>query len=305
MKKLLLSTIAASVIAFNVQADVITFDPAGDGSTSMQIDEIGMQIQTGDYEVQQYFHGGADDSKLDNGDLFTESFVYTLITANNGGSEVGFWKSIGGSATTDKLEFEINLSGYISNVFYNEGVPTIGDADFATDFAATSFNTVFSPTTSAPGTGMTVKYNGDVIGVFDVTAGVSTAPVQLDGAVLTGFELKFDFNDAWRSANSNGVDGLFEKVWSHSNGSPFTAANDFNFALAQGSAGPTGDGFDKTGVNGSALHLDGNGTIAGEEYFSVAVDDNGADLGFNVPEPTTLAILGLGLLGFAGTRRRS
>jgi len=42
---------------------------------------------------------------------------------------------------------------------------------------------------------------------------------------------------------------------------------------------------------------DGQGTV----YVSA---NHNASLTFNVPEPTSLAILGLGLLGFAGTRRR-
>ena len=40
----------------------------------------------------------------------------------------------------------------------------------------------------------------------------------------------------------------------------------------------------------------------GEVYVSA---QHNASLQFAVPEPTTLAILGLGLLGFAGSRRRN
>jgi len=301
MKKLILSTMAASVFAFNVQADVITFDPAADGSTTMQIDSVSMQINGGTtYEVQQYFHGGADDTKLDEGDLFTESFVYNFTQASLDGTATGTWIP---ALTADQLTFEFSLAGHIADVTYGAGgAPTIGDPDFASDFADVAFKTVFSSSASAPGTGMTVKYNGSVIGEFDILAGISTDPVELDGSTV-GFAITFDFNDVWRNANSNGVNGLFERVWAHEDGTAFTLAEDFNFALAQGSAGPTGNSFDNTGAFGP-LHTDG-GTIAGKTYFSVEVDDNGADLAFNVPEPTTLAILGLGLLGFAGTRRRS
>jgi hypothetical protein len=51
-------------------------------------------------------------------------------------------------------------------------------------------------------------------------------------------------------------------------------------------------------VNAGYKGNDGAGTV----YVSAA---HNASLTFNVPEPTTLAILGLGLLGFAGTRRKS
>jgi hypothetical protein len=55
------------------------------------------------------------------------------------------------------------------------------------------------------------------------------------------------------------------------------------------------------GINGSVADgykgTDGAGTV----YVSA---QHNATLTFNVPEPTSLAILGLGLLGFAGTRRR-
>jgi hypothetical protein len=65
-------------------------------------------------------------------------------------------------------------------------------------------------------------------------------------------------------------------------------------------------------VNGGAASLLAaiNGDVAagykgtdGADTVYVSAQHN-ASLTFNVPEPTSLAILGLGLLGFAGTRRR-
>ena len=44
------------------------------------------------------------------------------------------------------------------------------------------------------------------------------------------------------------------------------------------------------------------GAVGGSQDFTVQHD---ANMSINVPEPTSLAILGLGLLGFAGSRRKS
>ncbi|MDN4501793.1 PEP-CTERM sorting domain-containing protein [Alteromonadaceae bacterium BrNp21-10] len=283
MRKVLLRSIMSATLALSmsaiVQAGPIEFDPEQD-SVTITVDNFGLSLFPKDpYEVKQYFHGGADDTKLDSGDLFTESFTYNFnTTTDNVGSDDNIF--------LNSLLFSFDLTGFISDVTYGSGgAPTLGDPDFLTDFKATSFTTNFTASANA----MTVTYNGDIIGQFDLLAGVSTQPVALSGSVVSGFALEFAFNEAWYTGNQ----AVFENVWKDEFGAPLDPTA--TFALATGSAGPTGNPF-----NPGLILNDGN------TYASVAVLDNGTTLKFEqVPEPTSLAIIGLGLLGLAGMRKRS
>ncbi|SEL80109.1 PEP-CTERM protein-sorting domain-containing protein [Colwellia chukchiensis] len=83
----------------------------------------------------------------------------------------------------------------------------------------------------------------------------------------------------------------------------FTAGNFFTSWGADLSTltNPIGIDYAATVQNLNGLNFN-YAAAGGQQVFNVDHDGN---MAINVPEPTTLAILGLGLLGFAGTRRRS
>ena len=238
--------------------------------------------------ISQFF--GAD-RLLNNGDGFSESFTYNSTTST-GTPSVQY--------PTPNLSFDISLTGTIGNVTYGAGIPDLADFDaggaaqsgFFTDLNQTSFDTNFSTTAVNPLSTMTMRYLGTAIGVFDLIAQVNTPAISLDGSTVNqAFILKFGFNQMWAAANA----GTINNVFRNSNGSLIDIDS---FTLqASGSAGPNGT------IAGVATTGNG-GATAGNEFVGVNVRDNGASFIRQVPEPTTLAILGLSLLGFAGSRRR-
>ena len=302
MKKFILKSVLVGALAYTgtAAADaVITFDPAADGTTTTLLDNFSVDLINDEYEVQQYFHGGANDLVLDEGDVFTETFTYNVNFSTLDGADLQFWSL---------LEFEFNLSGHIEDVTYGLGgapdLSVLGDAnpsndlEFFDNFSDTSFRTVFDPTEN----GLIIRYDGDVIAQMDVLQGISQDPISLGGDTLnSGFIFQFDFNEDWVTSNT----ALFESVWQDAQGNPFNDDNPFSFAIATGNAGPTGDAF--ATQNGSPLFVqDDGGVNDGRTYFSVGVKDGGGDIVFaDIPEPSSIAILGLGLLGLARIRRQA
>jgi len=282
MKKLIALGIVA-VCASNVaSADPIWFDPSESG-TSIRVDSFGLAIWPNQpYEVRQFF--GAD-GMLNDGDAFTESFTYNN---NNSTDDVGFDSTIYG----DDLLFTFDLSGFIADVTYGSGVPTLGTATFGDDLLDTSFQSVFNPTSVDSSVNMTVTYQGNTIGVFDLIQGGSDTPIFLSGLLNSAFLIDLKFNQDWVDNNT----ATFEKVWQLESGDPLNPETEI--AIGAGSGGPTGDPFDPTFI------ID-NGTGTEDIYASLAVRSYGASLQFAVPEPTSLAVLGLGLLGLVGFRRKA
>ncbi|WP_100656466.1 PEP-CTERM sorting domain-containing protein [Alteromonas flava] len=286
MKKLVALGLATAFAANVAQADPITFDPDGSGTdySPILVDLFSLNIRpaTASYSVFQDF--GADNA-LNDGDTFSETFTFNWTEWSEGLNFGGFGTDV---------QWTLTLDGYITDVQYDAGVPTItdplndftGNTSFLDDLANTSFQTVFNPTSVSPSVNMTATYMGNVIGIFDLLAGVSGTPVALADDNSAAFVFKFKMNETFAA---NFAD--FDNVWSDHNGDPLD--QDLIFAVGDGS----------TTINGVTGFTQDQQT--GNWVADISVSDNGATLEFNVPEPTSLAALGLGLLGLAGFRRFS
>ena len=302
MKKLLALGLVSAFAANVASANPIWFDPEEDG-TLVRVDSFGLVIDPNlVFEVQQFFTGGAVDGQLDNGDTFSESFAYNYNSATDDDS--GTSVNYGGRTEfrgEDALVFSFDFTGYITDVTYGAGTPTLGTPSFETDFRASSFQSVFNPTSVDPSVNMTVTYGTKTIGVFDVITGGTDTPIFLDGVINSAFLIDFKFNQAWVDANET----TFKAVWQLESGDPLNPET--SIAIGGGSAGPTGQAFDSEGViiDGSTGEAATVASNVDDVYASIAVRDNGATLQFQVPEPASIAALGLGLLGLAGFRRKA
>jgi hypothetical protein len=230
-------------------------------------------------QIVQSFTGGADDTVLDNGDTFSEfGFIETInIDAN-----AAFFADANGRKDAVYIEFS-NLSGYITDYDAGSNAPTTL-ANYSTNFADDSFNLHF-----LPGLGTIKMYlDQDVattggiteLASFTLLNGAGTSPDFFLGQAAEGqFGIQLGVASVapgfWKLA-----DGTSFEDWMNTYGIPSIFFESFNLGAT----------FKSVSDNGSDLLIN----VFNHGDFQMSA----------VPEPTTLILVGFGLLGLAGITRR-
>ncbi|MCH2056445.1 MAG: PEP-CTERM sorting domain-containing protein [Thalassotalea sp.] len=313
----------------------IQIDPDGtDGKYDfINIDTLDMVANPGTINVAQYF--GAD-GWLNDGDLFTESVTFDISSAKEGviGDVVETFDT---NNNNSELYIVFELTGHIENVRYLEifADATAAFTSFGNDPAAYSaacvanlcempvveaesvtlndFNTlpnfnnlVYDVVFDTVGSTVQMWFDDDqdgdrsagatasdsLVGEWLVTNG-GASDVQVEPNATTAsqlFEVGLDF------VNNGDVDDY----WKAPNGELISELIDFDLvvAVADASANPIG------------LGEIGTGEIFGDHgqdgfMFIESLQTNGSITFEVLPEPSSIAILGLGLLGLARIRRQA
>jgi hypothetical protein len=256
-------------LASSAMAIPLNFSPNGtlttDGSTT-----YGFHMSaTGGTTIYQSL--GADNI-LNNNDTFSENVDYTLLNPLDSAFHILPLPYYGG----DNIHFTANLTGHITNF---SGVST--DAtNFATALPQDTFTSLFD--LGATGS-MIDNDTSHTIATFHLvgfTPSIFTPSFFNVGGAQTNIDLAFIFDS---------VDDSYLQTVS---GAPISSlvGQSFLMSIIQGNVG----------VNSII-----GDTASTPNQLLFGVDDNGFDARFQVvPEPGTLVLFGLGLLGMAGVVRK-
>lgn len=244
--------------------------------------------------VRQSLTGGADDNKLDNGDTFSELGFVTVISANtllgeksitfDGGASNAYIKFsglsgyiFGHSSSTDTIGSD-GGTGILDDEYSYAFTPGEGSIDFYLDHDVTDFD----PTTTTNGTALKIASAA-------LITGGGTSPFIIPGSIFPegdlGLTIGFTWvrDDTWYLSDPD----IDFNDWMTLYGIPSIFGATFNFGATYNPL-----------ITGPATW--DNTT---KEYV-VKVVNEGSLIINPVPEPTTMLLLGFGLLGLAGIGRK-